>query len=211
MKGMLGRTLVLAAWAARGLSMRRVCGAATFAACASMFVGQDACVLAASSGDLQRLPESRPTIVHAQLVPTTSAVLTQFPRTFIVPVELADPTVPIVYAAFVDYNPFTGEGLVLQPRRSVFEAGNTKGRTRILEVAIPDPDIELDRCHVIEIIVALRLKAETDPKNAHTPEEPGGDVATWFYNPNGDLGGCPSLDGGIDAPVDADAAEGGPQ
>ena len=43
--------------------------------------------------------------------------------------------------------------------------------------------------------------SETDPKNAHTPAEPGGDIATWFYNPNGDLGGCPALDAGIDAPI----------
>lgn len=191
-------------------TMRRVAIASSLALCVALVVGQDGCVLAASSGDLPRLPESRPTILHASLVPTTSLVLTRWPTVFIVPVELADPTAPIVYAEFVDFNPATGAGLVEPPRRSVFEAANTTGRTRTLTVPIPEPT-DLDRCHVIEIIVALRLKAETEPKNAHTPEEPGGDVATWFYNPNGDLGGCPALDAGIDAPFDADAGDGGPQ
>jgi len=193
-----------------GLSKRVVAVACLLATCGLLVVGQDACILAASSGDLPRLPESRPTIWHASVVPTTSLVLTRWPREFIVPVELADPTVQVVYAAFVDFNPATGEGLVDAPRRSVFEAANTRGRIRTLTVPIPEP-ADLDQCHVIEIIVALRLKAETEPKNAHTPEEPGGDVATWFYNPNGDLGGCPALDAGIDAPFDADAGEGGPQ
>lgn len=42
--------------------------------------------------------------------------------TFIVPVELADPSVEFVYATFIDYNPLTGDGLVEEPRHSVFEA-----------------------------------------------------------------------------------------
>lgn len=192
------------------LRRRLAAAAGLLATCGVLVVGQDACILAASSGELPRLPESRPTIWHASVVPTTSLVLTRWPREFIVPVELADPTVPVVYAAFVDFNPATGEGIVDQPGKSLYEAANTQGRIRTLNVAIAEPP-DLAQCHIIEVIVALRLKAETESKNAHTPDEPGGDVATWFYNPNGDLGGCPALDAGIDAPIDADAGEGGPQ
>ena len=181
-------------------------------ACMATFLVQDACILAQPSGELPRIPESRPTIVHASVVPSTSSVLTHFPSTFIVPVELADPNLEFAYSEFIDYNPLTGEGLVEAPRHSVYEASNntsnTIGRTRTLTIAIPPP-LETDRCHTIEVVVALRLKSETDPKNAHTPDERGGDVATWFYNPNGDLGGCPTLDAGIDASSDADASEGG--
>lgn len=193
---------------------RRFVAALSVVAAASAFVAivaaEDACILAEPSGELPRIPETRPTIIHASVVPSTAAVLSRFPSVFIVPVELADPTVEIVYAAFVDYNPLTGDGLVDAPRHSVFEASNTTARTRTLSIEIPVP-LETDRCHVIEVVVALRLASEKDPKNAHTPDEPGGDVATWFYNPRGDVGGCPSLDAGIDAPAEADAADGAVQ
>jgi hypothetical protein len=170
-----------------------------------------ACILAQPSGEIPRIPETRPTILHASLVPSTTSVLTRFPSTFIVPVELADPTVRIVYSAFVDYSPLgNGDGLVDTPGHSDFEPSNTQGRIRTLNVLIPEPT-DTDRCHKIEIVVALRLLAETDPRTAHTPDEPGGDIATWFYNPSGDLGGCPALDAGIDAGADADAGEGGVQ
>jgi hypothetical protein len=165
---------------------------------------QHACVIAQPSGDVPRLPEGRPTILHASVVPSTTAVLTHWPSVFIVPVELVDPTLPFYYAAFVDYNPLTGVGLVGQVNNSVFDPSNTTGRVRTKDIAIAPP-LDLDRCHVIEVIVALRLKSTTDSKNAHTPDEPGGDLVTWFYNPNGDVGGCPSLDAGIDASPDGTA------
>jgi hypothetical protein len=178
-------------------------------ACVALLFGQDACVLAEPSGALKTLPEFRPTIVHSSLVPPASTVITRFPSSFIVEVELVDPTVDVAYAAFIDYNPFTGEGLVQGPLHSTHDP-NAPARTRLLNINIPEPP-DLDRCHVVEVIVALRLAAEDEPKHAHTPDAPGGDIATWFYNPNGDLKGCPSLDGGVDAPSDGDAGEGGVQ
>lgn len=189
--------------------LSRVPVLAALCVCGVVIVAQDACVLAEPSGDLPRLPDSRPTILHASLVPSASAVLSRFPSSFVVPVELADPTATLGYAAFIDYNPFTNAGLVQGPSHSDREP-NAPGRTRILTVAVPAPP-DIDRCHVIEIVVALRFSSENDSKGVHTPAEPGGDIATWFYSPNGDLAGCPTLDAGIDAAVDADAAEGGIQ
>ncbi|MDB4935598.1 MAG: hypothetical protein JWP87_2570 [Labilithrix sp.] len=180
-------------------------------ACIGILVVQDACILAQPSGEIPRIPETRPTILHASVVPSTTSVLTRFPSTFIVPVELADPTVRIVYAAFIDYNPLNnGDGIVDSPSHSDFEPSNTNGRIRTLNVLIPEP-ADTDRCHKIEVVVALRLVSETDQRNAHTPAEPGGDIATWFYNPSGDLSGCPALDAGLDASIDAEAGEGGVQ
>lgn len=191
--------------------LARAAGVLVLAACA--LAVQDACIIAEPSGELPRIPASRPTILHASVVPSTSAVLTYFPSVFIVPVELADPTVTFSYAAFIDYNPNTGEGLVVTPTASPYEPDNTRIRTRMLSVGIPAP-LDLDRCHVIEIIVALTLDPRTN-KTAHTPAEPGGDEVRWFYNPNGGLAGCPALDAGIEASVDAsadaDAAESGSQ
>ena len=191
-------------------------------ACLAAVCVQDACVLAEPSGALPRLPDARPTIVHASVVPPTSAVLTTLPTdtAFLVPVELIDPTAEIAYAAFVDYNPSTGAGLITSPPgHSEFEVANTTGRTRLLTVPITPPDtspsqqIDLNRCHVIEIVVALRFDSESNPFSIHTPGPPGGDIVTWFYNPSGDLGGCPSLaiDGGVDAKADSEAGEGGIQ
>lgn len=178
--------------------------------CVLAIVAQDACVLAQPSGELPRLPEQRPTIVHASVVPSTSAVLSRFPTTLIVPVELTDPTVEVLYAAFVDYNPLNGNGLVGEVGHSIAEPNNN-GRVRTLTITLPTT-LEPDRCHVIEVVVALHLASELDSRFAHTPIDPGGDFATWYYNPNGDLGGCPSLDAGIDGPTgDGDAGEGGTQ
>jgi len=178
-------------------------------ACALLVVAQG-CILAQPSGELPTIPETRPTILHASTVPSETSVVTRWPQTFIVPVELVDPTVRIAYAAFVDYDELTGDGIQGTPEHSDFEAANTVGRTRTLTVAIPEPDP--GRCHKVEVVVALRLSSEDDSKHSHTPAEPGGDIATWFYNPTGDLGGCPALDAGIDAALDAgDASEGGTQ
>lgn len=169
---------------------------------------QHACVLVEDSGALPRPPAGRPTIVRGSVVPSASRVLTTFPSQVIIPVELTDPTQPFEYAAFVDYNPVTGEGLVVPPTRSVFEPQNLQGRTRILQFGISAPS-DVNRCHVIEVVVALRLESDKSPQTAHTPTEPGGDILTWFYNPNGDLAGCPSNDPGIDSGLDAADADGG--
>jgi hypothetical protein len=195
---------------------KRVLGAVTIlavgSACALLVVAQDGCILAQPSGELPTIPETRPTILHASTVPSETSVLTRWPQgdTFIVPVELVDPTVRIVYAAFVDYDELRNEGLQGPPLPSDFQAANTVGRTRTLTVPITEPDP--GRCHKVEVVVALRLSSQVDARNSHTPAEPGGDIATWFYNPSGDLNGCPALDAGIDAALDAgDASEGGTQ
>lgn len=194
-------------------TVRRMVALGAVGGLAAVLMCQDACIIASDGGDLRRVPATRPTIVHASLVPTTNTVLTEFPVVFLVPVELSDPTVTFFYAAFIDYNPLTGEGLVDQLRDDRFVPGSTQpgsnGRIRDVAVNIPAPD--LTSCHKIEIVVALSFSPGPNT-NAHTPDEPGGDIATWFYNPTG-YGACPSLDAGIAASVDAgpEGGEGGSQ
>ncbi len=166
------------------------------------------CVIADPPTDLPTLPLMRPTILRGSVVPSVSAVLGRWPDKFIVPVELVDPRVTINYAAFVDFNPALPtvgiDGPVLS---SAFELGTTQGRVRTLEVLITEPS--LDRCHVVEVVVANRLEP-INALTAHTPPEEGGDSVLWYYNPSGDLAGCPVLDAGIAGPSDAAAeAEGG--
>lgn len=162
------------------------------------------CVIADPPGDLPQLPPMRPTIVRASVVPPPSKVLGRWPERFIVPVELADPRATLWWSAFVDYNPDTGFGLDGLPTKSTYEPGTTQGRVRILEIPIGAPST--DRCHVVEVVVALNLNTR-DAKNAHTPDEPGGDIVSWFYSPSGDLAGCPVLDAGIPPPLPAEIAD----
>ncbi len=163
-----------------------------------------ACVIAQASGDVPRLPETRPTIRHQEVVPPAGGVLTRWPAFFTVPVELSDPTATFSYAAFVDYNPLTGEGRVAGDE-SPYDQQSLATRVRTLEIAVPQDRATTDRCHVIEVVVALRFTATNEPKNAHTPALPGGDSVTWIYNPGGDPSGCPRLDAGIEASFDAEA------
>jgi len=182
---------------------------ATVAALVTTCVLVDACVIADPPTPLPQLGEMRPAIVRASVVPSTTSVLGSWPSKFIVPVELANPKADLFWASFVDYNPATGEGIDNNDV-STYEPSSTQGRIRTLEIPISMPS--LDRCHVVEIVVALRLNTSST-QTAHTPEPPGGDIVSWFFNPSGDLAGCPVLDAGLvpivdDAGTDG-AAEGG--
>jgi hypothetical protein len=144
--------------------------------------------------DLAELPPTRPVILRASVVPNPSAVLGYFPEKFIIHVELADPTQPFQYVAYLDYNPFTGGLRVVPERTSEFQPSNTRGRVRTFELSFAPPSP--DRCHLIEVIVA---RAFVDDGTVRRPiEPPGGDVVSWFYNPGGALQGCPTLDAGVD-------------
>lgn len=190
-------------------SRRRYVVGALFVSLATALIVS--CVIAEPPSDLPQLPETRPTILRGSVVPSANAILGRWPQKFTVPVELIDPRVTFQYSVFIDYNPATGEGLEAGfPASSEFERGTQDGRVRTLEIPISTP--ALDRCHTIEVIVALRLNT-TDSRNAHTPLPPGGDSVTWFFSPSGDLSGCPVLDAGIapPEPVGDAEVEGGPQ
>jgi hypothetical protein len=163
-----------------------------------------ACVIAEPPSDPPRLPTTRPTIIRGSVVPPASNIIGVWPGRFIVPVELSDPTAPFQFAVWVDFNPATGEGLV-DFRTSTFVQSNTTGRVRTLEILREAPTD--DRCHVIEVLVALRFVGQ-DLTQAHAFSEPGGDVVSWIYNPRGDTTGCPLLDAGIEL-ISQDAGEAG--
>jgi hypothetical protein len=162
------------------------------------------CIIAEPPSDPPRLPNTRPTIVRSSVVPPASNIIGVWPGKFIVPVELSDPTVSFEYSVWIDFNPATGEGLV-DFRTSPFVEANTQGRVRTLEVSVPPPTD--DRCHVVEVLVALRFVGQ-DLTGAHAFTSPGGDVVSWTYNPNGDTSGCPLLDAGIEL-TSRDGGDGG--
>jgi hypothetical protein len=156
------------------------------------------CILADPPADLPSSPQARPTILHGSVVPSPTSVLGTFPDKFVIPIEFADPTASFQWSSFVDYNP-AGNREGFRASASVAGAPPGSPRVRTLEVVITPPP-ETDRCHVIDVVVGLSL----DTATARVPEPPGGDIVTWFYSPGGDLAGCPSLDGGVEASIDAD-------
>ncbi len=180
-----------------------VAGAVTAA-----FVALSACILADPPAGLPALPTMRPTIVHGAVVPSAARILGRLPEQFQVPVELLDPAVTFEWRVFVDYDP-------LAPSNAVFAGTNEKDPLRPLErirtvpfgnpIATADPSLQA--CHVIEFLVAYSFEGTS----SHTPGSTGGDTIAWFYNPAGDLAGCPQYDAGAfaDAGVPPpDAADG---
>jgi len=157
------------------------------------------CIIAEPGTDPPRATITRPHIVSTSLVPPLGAVLGQWPSKFVVPVELSDPTLPFGYVLFIDYDPSTGFANIPACNVNTFEAATlSNGSLRVQEISAgppPDPD----RCHVIEVLVALSIECNQDANAAHSPPEPGGDSVTWIYSPTGTVAGCPTLDTGIDA------------
>ncbi len=195
--------------ARRGDLVRRTVLVAATALALTSVAAHSACLLVDPGGDLPSIPRRRPFIVQSEVVPPASRVLGVFPEKLIVPVELADPKEPFVWAVFYDYNPLTGAGLEKRAT-STFAPSNVVNGLRVEEIALAAPT-ELDQCHTIEVVVAL--SSGLDGIAAHTPLDPGGDSVSWFYSPSGDLSGCPALDAGVDAAfvVREGGAEGGPQ
>jgi hypothetical protein len=171
----------------------------------AMLLAVTSCIIAEPGTDPPRSPVTRPHIVRTSVVPPAGEVLGQWPSKFVVPVELSDPTVPFGYVMFIDYDSSTDSGLTAACGTNTFEAATlANGGLRIQEIALPAPP-DLDRCHVVEVLVALQINCDQDSNAAHAPPEPGGDSVTWIYNPTGDVNGCPTLDAGLEASPDSGA------
>lgn len=168
-----------------------------------------ACVIAEPPVDLPAAPVIRPTIVRSAAVPPPTGVITRWPGTFYVPVQLSDARMTFYAAYFVDYNPITGEGY-----QDTIASSPSPGDTRpvrTLPISITEP--ARDGCHTVEVVVARELlpTISGDGRFAHTPSSPNdGDSITWFYSPNGDPSGCPVVDAGLLPDAAAlDASDGG--
>jgi len=146
------------------------------------------CILADPPAELPQEPIGRPTILHESVVPPVTRVLREWPREFIVPVDI-DPRASFFWRAFLDFDPrsraiYDGSPLPVTP-----DPQSEEGGIRMQEIDL-DPPKDLAACHVLEIVVALHFE------EAHTPSPPGGDTVVWFYSPTGDLSGCPIVDAG---------------
>jgi hypothetical protein len=159
-----------------------------------------ACVIAEPPADLPAVPTGRPNILSSNVTPPNTGVLTRWPSTFFVPVELTDARQTFYLAAYVDYNPITGEGLQAVPFDSPVAPGHSGRQQRTVAVQIPAPIAE--GCHTVEMIVAFSLQDVTgglnDRRASHTAARlDDGDSITWYYSTNGDPSGCALIDAGL--------------
>jgi hypothetical protein len=166
------------------VSIGRACALGLCAGCLAGFV---ACVLADPPPELPTVPQSPPRIESTAVVPPTNTVISVWPTTFIVPVDLDNPTVDFEWRAFVDFNPNTG---TFQASGTSRANGGDAG-TRIVDTPIPPPR-DLTSCHVVEFLVAIHFVGNAQ----HEFDSVGGDGVAWMYNPSGDPAGCPTFDAG---------------
>ena len=156
-----------------------------------------ACVLVEPPGAIPAPLIVRPEILRDEVSPPTSAILEDWPLEFDIPIDVPDPSSPLLWHAFLDYDPPLRTELYdfgeLDP-----DPSSDDGGVRTLPARLAHPT--LDACHTIEIVVGLAFSEDN-----HTPDPPGGDSVSWFYTPTGSLDGCPLFDAGptaIDAGVD---------
>jgi hypothetical protein len=195
-------------------ALRRIFAAAS--ACVVAGALATAACIVAPPPDLPPQYVHRPTILHDSVVPPANEILTasQLPDsgelTFLIPIQLDDPSAPFLWRMFIDYNydpssvpqePDTGGQF--QPTISTLDGGTV---VLSVTVAFQDGKLATPYCHRIEFVVAYGFSAP------HTPDSLGGDTVTWLYNGAGGSDGCPlSYDGSAlgdggwsmaDAPVD---------
>jgi hypothetical protein len=147
-----------------------------------------ACITAVPPG-LPQLPPQRPTIVDDAVRPLEGP-LYNWPsdNTFVVPVQVDVQSPAFNYNVFVDYSVVTQEGVQqLSSPGAPPDAGIT-----LVSFVLTPPDTPT--CpHVIDFLVANGF---TPSNSSFTPNGVGGDIATWWYYPDGAQGGCPAYDGG---------------
>jgi hypothetical protein len=179
---------------ANGRRVGAVLGACALAALVSAVASAVACIVAPPP-DLAPQPVGRPTILHDSVSPPADQILTeaQIPDagtlTFLVPVDLVDPSKTFSWEVFIDYDPYASTAPVLygqvQPT-----PGSVDGGITIVPFSLDFEQAPLDTtyCHRIEFLVAYNFSA------FHTPDSLGGDSLTWLYNGAGGVNGCPPFD-----------------
>jgi hypothetical protein len=166
----------------------RIAAAVLGACCAVGALIGGACFVAPPP-DLPPQPSGRPTILRDSVVPPADQILTsaQIPQdgllTFVVPIEVEDPTVAFQWRVFVDYDPYApvnGPSGGVQPTPGTVDAG-----VILVEPQVPfgsGTTLSTPYCHRIDFVVAYSFAFQM----GNTPS-PGvvADSVSWFYNAGG--------------------------
>lgn len=146
-----------------------------------------ACVLVEPPQELPIPLPRRPLILHTSVQPPQEQPLTAATiLSFRVYVD-AEPSKAINYRIWVDF----GSGNPPLQRNDATVLADLTGAPRPVDFAVVPAELgEPGFCHTIKLVVAYDFFPVS---NTPTTE---GDEVTWSYRPNGDNGGCISLDGG---------------
>lgn len=142
------------------------------------------CVLVDPPATLPVVPEEAPSVTASTTPP--EGPLLVWPRTFIIPIRLVDTSRPLVWQAFIDYDPNlpstrnVGSGTILS------SAVNLEGVVQ-LQIALAAP-VGLG-CHTLTVIVAYGWSG-----NGAVPDSTGGAEVVWEYRPGGQ---CNGYDAGV--------------
>lgn len=171
--------------------------------------GIAACVLADPPPLVQIPPPTRPVILHDSVSPPLDQKLLAPPGQsldFVVPVQV-DPDQAVQWRVFVDLDPNGSPNI--GPTTGGVDDGGVLGTTpaeggsiavREEHFSLTAGQIDLGACHTITFVVAYSFQ----PLLPASPvDPPGGDRATWFYEPMGD---CTYFDAA--PPTDAGTADG---
>ncbi|HEY1958099.1 MAG TPA: hypothetical protein VGH28_20905 [Polyangiaceae bacterium] len=151
-----------------------------------------ACILA-DPPPLQPIPQpTAPQILTASVSPPLDRKITSAPSqslTFSVPV-LANPNQPLQFRVFIDVDPnadpLAGVGLALAGTQDggVLATGPDASTVTLVPVDFTlTSQLDYSSCHTITLVVATAFQ-ELLPGTPVNP--PGGDQATWYYEPIGD-------------------------
>lgn len=168
-----------------------------------------ACVLADPPPIVNPPPPIAPHILTESVSPPLNRKILDAPGgqlTFSVPVQV-DPDQPFKYRWLLDQDPNgdprTG-GLLGSGTDDGGVLGTTpadSGSVAIRNIPFNLSSIDFSKCHTITVVVAQEFTSGVLASPAYPP---GGDLATWFYEPVDD---CNSFDGA--PPVDASAQDDG--
>ena len=143
------------------------------------------CVLADPAPTLPLVPDEPPVILVDSAIPSSQS-FSVWPKTFVVPVSLVDPSKPLLWNAYEDYSFVntvpTSSGSIL--------AGDGAAVRTIYIPTLPEP--LGPGCHTVEVIVAYGFGG---PVGA-TPVAPGGAIVRWTFNRSAGLGDCTAIDAG---------------
>jgi hypothetical protein len=146
------------------------------------------CVLADPPATLPVVEESVPSIQN-DVVPPPGFIAT-WPKRFIVPVFVLDPTQPLKWVAYVDYNSFTNGAIPLPINKAPVPVSDDSdgGIRTVLITTLEQPTGP--GCHTLKIVFGSEFQGfvPIDP--------PGGVVVGWTFTGSGTPGDCMPFDAG---------------
>jgi len=166
-----------------------------------LFVFLFSCLITEPPGNVAPASPKRPAIIHDTLFPPISMPIVSITpgENFTAQID-ADPQSPFDWELVLDQgmqDEVTEYGPITEPADPNLQF--PRSISRPLEGIF-----DASRCQTLTLTVGLAPFFKHQPANP-----PGGDIAVWFYRPNGSQGACPGVDAGTAPDVGAPPSDGG--